>query len=208
MAALSDSAVPWAVGVRREPRSSRERRSGRAGASVVSGVAAGSGAAGAGAGAGAGEAAGTAAASAAAERRGRRAGRASRAGAGSVSSPEPKSSSDSGAGAVAPVAESGVGSAVRRRRVGVRGSSADSERAAARRRGRGLVPSESERLVGICGLNPIMHWPAESAAGSVGCSAEACRTEDRMRRFHWGNQSRDRSLRVRLERIHRTVRAE
>ena len=160
-----------------------------------------------GAGEGAGEAAVTAAGSAAAERRGRRAGRASRAGAGSVSSPEPKSSSDSGAGATALAEDSVVVSAVRRRRAGVRGSSEDSERAAARRRGRGLVPSESERLVGICGLNPIMHWPAEAAAGSVECSAEACRTEDGMRKFHWGNQSRDRSLRVRLQQIHRTVRA-
>jgi len=140
---LSASAVECEAGVLREPRSSLERRAGRAGASGVSVGQVVSGSAGGGVTSGAAEAV--------VERRVRRGGRASRAGAGSVSSPEPKSSEASGAGVLG--AED---SAVRRRRGLVWGSSADSVRAAARRRGRWLVPSESERLVGICGLNPIM----------------------------------------------------
>jgi hypothetical protein len=69
----------------------------------------------------------------------------SRGGAGSVSSPEPKSSAVSATGCGLAVSAE----ARRRRGAGAGASSAETDRAAERRRGRWVVPSESELLVGI-----------------------------------------------------------
>lgn len=128
------------VELRRDPRSSRERRRGLGESSESAAVEAGAVEETA-----AGAVCDDSGSAVVAVVRRVRLGRVSRGGAGSLSSPEPKSSvASAAAGALADSV------AVRRRRVGADGaSSLEAERAAERRRGRWVVPSESELLVGI-----------------------------------------------------------